>query len=417
MPSADAPPGRVRARLALATAAAVGTLYGVQGLAGALPVLQGELGLDDADLGVFTAAYMLPAVAFAIPLGYLADAVGRRRVFVSMALLWSLAGMAQAWAPSFEALVGLRILQGVGFAALMPLSVTLIGDAVRGVAQLRAQAHRQVFMAIGEFSMPLVGAGLAVAAWRAPLAAQGALAILALAGALVLDDEPTAAGRSGRHGYARELSSAIRMQGMRAVLVAGFLRFWCKFALLTYLPVMLVDGGATLAQAALVLSLGSAVAALVSTQVLRGLRRLPASNLLYGALFLVGLALVGFALAPSWEVALVVALVYGLGDGVLMILQNALVTEGAPGDVRAGLIAVNGTARNAGKLVAPLAMAALVVFVSPALAFAVMGVGAWLALPALRSVAQLDPLLRVAAELPQVKPTVYSNPISSESPV
>jgi MFS family permease len=396
----------VRGQLALATAAAVGTLYGVQGLAGAMPVLQGELGLDDAQLGIFTAAYMLPAVAFAIPLGYLADAVGRRRVFVAMALLWSGAGMAQAWAPGFEALVGLRILQGIGFAALMPLSVTLIGDAVRGAAQLRAQAHRQVFMAIGEFSMPLIGAALALATWRAPLAAQGVLGLLAVGGLLYLDDRPTAAGRSGGRGYARELGTAVRMPGMRAVLVAGFLRFWCKFALLAYLPVMLVDGGATVAQAALVLSLGSAVAAVVSTQVIRGLRRLPASHLLYGALFLVGLALVGFAVAPSWEVALAAGLVYGLGDGVLMILQNAFVTEGAPGGVRAGLIAVNGTARNAGKLAAPLSMAGLIAVLSPPAAFALMGIGAWLAVPALRSIEQLDPLLRVAAELPKVKQSV-----------
>jgi MFS family permease len=193
---------------------------------------------------------------------------------------------------------------------------------------------------------------------------------------------------------------------MRAVLVAGFLRFWCKFALLAYLPVMLVDGGATVAQAALVLSLGSAVAAVVSTQVIRGLRRVPASHLLYGALFLVGLALVGFAVAPGWEVALAAGLLYGLGDGVLMILQNAFVTEGAPGSVRAGLIAVNGTARNAGKLAAPLSMAGLIAVVSPPAAFALIGVGAWLAVPALRSIEQLDPLLRVAAELPTAKQPV-----------
>jgi hypothetical protein len=261
-------------------------------------------------------------------------------------------------------------------------------------------------MACGEFTMPLVGAGLALVAWRAPLAAQGALAILAVGGALVLDDRPTAAGRAGRRGYARELGGAIRMPGMRAVLVAGFLRFWCKFALLAYLPTMLVAGGASVAQAALVLSLGSAVAAGVSTQVLRGLRYVPASYLLNGAIVLVGTALVGFALAPGWEAALLAGLVYGLGDGVLMILQNALVTEGAPGDVRAGLIAVNGTARNAGKLVAPLSMAVLSAVVSPSVAFALMGVGAWLALPALRSVAQLDPLLRVAAELPRAKQSV-----------
>ncbi|MCC6224623.1 MAG: MFS transporter [Thermoleophilia bacterium] len=383
-------PGRVRAQLTLATAAAVGTLYGVQGLAAALPVVQRELELSDADLGLVTAAYMVPAVLFAVPLGYLADAVGRRRVFVSMAVLWSLAGLAQAWAPGLAVLLALRFLQGIAFGALMPLSVTLIGDAVRGASQLRALGQRQVWMAIGELGMPLIGAALALLAWQASLGAQGALALLAVGGLLVLDDRPTAAG--GRR-YARELGAAVHQPGMPAVLAAGFLRFWCKFAILAYLPLMLVQGGAMVMQAALVLTVGSGVAALVSTQVLRLLRRAPASRLLDVAVVLVGAALVGFALAPGWEIALAVGVVYGLGDGVLMILQNALVVEGAPAGVRAGLIAVNGTARNAGKLLAPLAMAAIVALASPAFAFAAVGVSAWLALPALRPIRRFDPLL------------------------
>ena len=43
----------------------------------ALPVIQRQIGLTDTELGLFTAAYMLPAVVFAIPLGYLADTIGR----------------------------------------------------------------------------------------------------------------------------------------------------------------------------------------------------------------------------------------------------------------------------------------------------------------------------------------------------
>src|SRR5262245_25976167 len=98
-----------RARLAVATAAAVGTIYGVQGLSPALPVVQKHLGLTDSELGLFTAAYMLPAVVFALPLGYLADRLGRRLIFVSMTFLWCLAGAAQAWAGTSLVLLGLRV--------------------------------------------------------------------------------------------------------------------------------------------------------------------------------------------------------------------------------------------------------------------------------------------------------------------
>ena len=131
---------------------------------------------------------MLPAVIFAVPLGYAADRYGRRRVFVSMALLYSVAGAGQAFLEDYWALLALRFLQGIGFGALMPLSMTLIGDALRGPAQLRAQSHRQVGMALGEFVLPLVGAALAAVSWQLALGAQGFLL-------------PLAAGRpAGAHG-------------------------------------------------------------------------------------------------------------------------------------------------------------------------------------------------------------------------
>jgi MFS family permease len=239
----------------------------VQGVTAALPAVEAELGLSASELGLFTAAYMLPAVLFALPLGYIADAFGRRRVFVAMAILYSVAGGAQAWVSDFGLMLLLRFFQGVAFGALMPLSVTLIGDAYRGVAQLRAQGFRQVAMAIGEFVLPLIGAALAAVSSRTALGAQGALLLLAPLGALILDDRRAP---SVSAGYMRELVDAVRQPGLPAVLTAGFVRFLCKFALIAYLPFMLVDArGATLTQAAFVLGLGSGVAAVVNLIVVR----------------------------------------------------------------------------------------------------------------------------------------------------
>jgi MFS transporter, ACDE family, multidrug resistance protein len=390
-------PVRPRAYLTLALAAAVGTLFGAQGIAAALPALGRDLGVSDAQLGLFTAVYMLPAVIFAVPLGYLADSLGRRRVFVAMALLYSVAGGAQALFTDYTALLALRFLQGIGFGSLMPLSVTLIGDAFRGAAQLRPQANRQVAMALGEFVLPLAGAALAAISWQTALGAQGLVLPLALAGALVLADtrsEPTSAG------YAHDLRDAVRQPGMPAVLTAGFLRFVCKFALIAYLPLLLVgDRGATLAEGALVLSVASGVAAATNMVVVRLLRRIAASRLLIASVTLVGASLVGFAVVPDWRLALVAAVAFGIGDGILVVVQNALVTEAAPNRVRAGLVAVSGMTRNAGKLVAPLAMGALIVAVSVPAAFTLVALATWAAVPALRPVRRLDPLLAGAPSI------------------
>lgn len=379
-----------RADMAVATAAAMGIIFGVQGIATALPAIQQALDIPDSQLGLFTAAYMLPGVLLAIPLGYLADRLGRRQVFGSMAILYGLAGGAQAVVTDYGALLGLRLLQGVGFAALMPLTITLIGDVYRGEAQLRAQASRQVWTTTAEFLVPLIGAALAAWSWKAPLAAQGLILPLGVAGLMVLDGRPRTPTPGG---YARVLGDAVRQPGLRAALAAGFIRYVCRFSIVAYLPFMLVhDRGASLGQSAIVVSVSSGMAALISLQVVRMLRFARASTLVLAAIAVIGAGLIAFGFAPSWQLAVAVALPFGVADGTLGVLQNAMVTESAPPRVRAGLLAVSGTTRNAGKLLAPLAMGALILVITVPWSFAVMGALTWATLPALRSLRHLDAL-------------------------
>jgi predicted MFS family arabinose efflux permease len=258
-------------------------------------------------------------------------------------------------------------------------------------------------MAVGEFVLPFVGAALATVSFRAALAAQGGVLLLGLAGIRILDDRPHAPASAD---YRHQLVAAVRQPGMSAALGAGFLRFVAKFALIAYLPLMLVDArGATLGQAALVLSVGSGVAAVVSLLVVRVVGRVRVSWLLMLSLVLIGAALVGFAVVRSWQLALAVAVLFGLGDGTLMVLQNALVTEAAPDAVRGGLVAVSGMTRNAGKLVAPLAIGAMVLAVSVPVSLAVTGLAIWLSAPALRSVRALDGLLAGGDESEPNAPT------------
>jgi MFS family permease len=182
---------------------------------------------------------------------------------------------------------------------------------------------------------------------------------------------------------------------MPAVLLAGFLRFWCKFALVAYLPTMLVQRhGASLTQAAIVLSVASGVAAAINFLVVRAVRTIPGSLLLIASVLGSGLSLVLFSLVQSWQIAVAVAIFFGISDGTLQVLQNAFVAIAAPERVRGGLIAISAMTRNGGKLVAPLAVGALILVVSPADAFAAVGVSTWLVVPALRPLRKLDGLLR-----------------------
>ncbi len=74
-------------------------------------------------------AYTIVFAALLIPFGKLADRVGHRRVFLAGSTAFTVASMACGLAPSVEVLIGFRVLQAAGAAALIPSSLALVMHA------------------------------------------------------------------------------------------------------------------------------------------------------------------------------------------------------------------------------------------------------------------------------------------------
>ncbi|MEY2580709.1 MAG: hypothetical protein QOE09_558 [Ilumatobacteraceae bacterium] len=71
-------------------------------------------------------AYTIVFAALLIPAGRLADRMGRRRTFLTAAVMFTVASMLCGLAPTVIFLVGARILQAVAAAALVPASLALV---------------------------------------------------------------------------------------------------------------------------------------------------------------------------------------------------------------------------------------------------------------------------------------------------
>jgi NTE family protein len=74
-------------------------------------------------------AYSIVFAAFLVVSGRIADLLGRRRAFTSGVLLFTLASVVCALAPSVGFLVGARIVQALGAAVLVPASLALVVEA------------------------------------------------------------------------------------------------------------------------------------------------------------------------------------------------------------------------------------------------------------------------------------------------
>jgi EmrB/QacA subfamily drug resistance transporter len=97
---------------------------------GALPVLHTDLGASLDQLQWVVNAFTLTFASFMLGAATAGDRWGRRRVFLLGVVVFTLASIAAALSNSPEALIAARAVQGVGAAAITPLSLALVASAV-----------------------------------------------------------------------------------------------------------------------------------------------------------------------------------------------------------------------------------------------------------------------------------------------
>ncbi len=96
----------------------------------ALPVIGRDLGSSVEQLQWFVNAYSLSFASFMLLAVALGDRLGRRNVFVAGLVIFTLASAACALSSSSEMLIASRAIEGLGAAALMPLSLSLLVGSV-----------------------------------------------------------------------------------------------------------------------------------------------------------------------------------------------------------------------------------------------------------------------------------------------
>jgi len=96
----------------------------------ALPVLQRDLGASIEELQWFINAYSLAFASLILMAVALGDRFGRRRVFAIGIGVFTVASALCALAVSPDTLIAARVLQGLGAASLMPLSLAILAGSV-----------------------------------------------------------------------------------------------------------------------------------------------------------------------------------------------------------------------------------------------------------------------------------------------
>jgi EmrB/QacA subfamily drug resistance transporter len=133
----------------------------------ALPALQRALGADVADVQWVVESYALSLAALLLAGGSLGDRFGRRRIFGIGVALFAAASVGCGMAPDAGWLIGMRAVQGVGGALLVPGSLALISASFTPDRRGRAIGTWSGVSAIAAGLGPVLGGWLIEnASWR-----------------------------------------------------------------------------------------------------------------------------------------------------------------------------------------------------------------------------------------------------------
>ena len=364
-----------RARsLSIVYASSMALMMGVNFIQPALPALTGPFAISDSALSLLMTVFTAPAIVLAPACGVIADLYGRRFLLAGGLIVFGLFGTAMAFAPSFSWLLIFRALQGVGYSAVIPLTIVLIGDLLQGEQEISGQGLKVFLDRIGYMIFPPLGGLLAAIAWFWPFLLY-LLTIPVGFAALMWMPETKARSQEKTLVYLSGMLRLTRHPRLVIAFSAGFLRFFLDYGFLTYFPLFLVRTlGISTAIAGLLYVFFSAGAMMTSSQAGRIAAGRDKAQILLVAFVVSGAALIIVPVVTGiWWVGIALFF-YGMANGVISPMQKSLLTQNAPTELRGGIISFDRLIQQVSKTTSTAIVGLLLVSVSLSTLFWFLGV-------------------------------------------
>jgi MFS family permease len=335
-------------------------ILGVSSVMPVLPELAIELGVPARSIGLVVTVFALPGVVLAPVAGILADRVGRKKVLVAALLIFGVFGTSCGFAESFETLLILRLLQGVGMAPIGVLNSTLIGDLYEGTERITAMGYMGTVLSIGAAGLPAIGGTLALLGWHYPFM----LPVVSIPLAILVQfslNNPEPHNTHGFMDYAKGALSVIATKRAIGLFSLTFLTFLILYGpFVTYTPLLLQERfGLSPAMIGLIVAVSSLFTGLAASQLGRLATRFQDVSILSASfvLFLASMVLIPFV--PKVWMFLVPLGLFGAAMGLGGPSRITMLTGLAPANQRAAIMAANGMIQRLGQTVAPILMGAV----------------------------------------------------------
>ena len=217
-----------------------------------------EFGLDDASLGLLGTAFTLLYAFVGVPLGRLADQVGRKKILSVGVFFWSLLTAASGVAQSYWQIFALRLGVGVGEASCAPAATSLIGDMFPPNWRAKAISIFMLGLPVGvALSFAVSGTVAKEYGWRAAFLVAGLPGVLCTIAVLFLREPKRGAAELHDIGEQKRPGSpyllVLRSPTMRWIILSGAVHNFNMYAIGAFItPYLMRYHGLDIQQANLV---------------------------------------------------------------------------------------------------------------------------------------------------------------------
>jgi len=270
---------------ALCFMAYTGAIVGRLNLPPIAPFIIADLGLTRTELGLLVAAFSLPVVLTAMPVGWIIDRVGVRKIMVVGQLIVGVFTMSMVFMQSFPQGFVLRFLAGVGLGFIMPAPTKAVMVWFSKRERATVMGLNQTGVNIGglvcAFTLPILAMSFG---WRLSFIVTGFISLPMMVLTLILYREQPATSAGAGAVSVTDFMTGLREAVNREVLLvalSGLCFGMVEFALISYIVLYakevllttVVVGGILLATAEGAGAFGKPFFGFLSDKVFRGNRK------------------------------------------------------------------------------------------------------------------------------------------------
>ncbi len=337
---------------------AAGCLTSMTGgiVAPVFPEIVEQLRIDPGWAGTLVSIHTLMTALSSPVLGILADRIGKLRVLIFSLVCYALFGAAGGLMQNFDSLLWTRALLGVSNGGIAAASIGLLGGMYEGESRSRVMGYATSALATASIIFPLLGGWLGSTHWRFTFCLYVLALPVALAATLVLRKRKFQQAATLDLTNTQKLSTSLLKPSVLMLLLLLGLASGIFYVVIVYAPLYFkaaigadtVINGAILASRAI----GAAIISAVGASLLaKRLGVTPAIGVGFG---LMALTLIAIPHLEHIQLALITALLFGMGFGIVMPNLYSILSDLSPVNQRSGILAIGTGISSLGQFLSPV---------------------------------------------------------------